>query len=378
VNSAWFRYSPVRQSDGQSSIFPFYSTVLALAAGISLTVGSQQLAAQVASAPAVPDQASKARVPSAARVSSLPKVKNAAGTIVLINGMKGKGATSFTYVDSSGQKVDLVDLIRGDTSRLLYDVALSQYDVHYLEIDTAAQATIAQLTEDAEAALTKSGVLKGTGPINLVGHSAGGLVAMGLNRRLRDVYGDRMSGVIMMGTPLGGVWRSGKLRSVVEQKAGEYMFGKVWNSFKDLDQNDWLQEQLRDLSKTATGPVSQVFVGCAYEEHVTYFKVTLGFSRGLHVVPRDRVVLGQGRVQVCEGIEGIAQDHYNIAKPRSRSSEMFVTLRAWIAKSHERWTVLQPRDLQTPVQRLGGHQTTQGRSQPVAKSAPAAPSAPKR
>jgi hypothetical protein len=290
-------------------------------------------AAQIALAPTPANQAAKAVTkPSAATVTSLPKVADAIGDVIFVNGLKGKGRDSFTYVSSTGERIDFAALMRQDTSAAEGLPPLSRYNVHYLELDTNAHPTIEKLTDDAERALEASGIMSCNGPVNLVAHSAGGLVSIGLNRRLRVKYEARMTGLFMIGTPVSGAWRMGGVKGFLSKKAGEYAFGQMWNSLKDLDQNDWLQNHLRDLNEQKASPANRLFIGCAYEDQVTHFTVPrLPVSIHMHVVPVERMA------EACEGPVRLSHDHYNIAKPESAESKVFRTVRSWIGMSYKRW-----------------------------------------
>ena len=246
--------------------------------------------------------------------------------IIFLHGLGGSGGTSFRVAGSSKSWPELMrddaDRVRGARARRDYATATLSFPA-----TCADRLTIPQVAANLIRTLYDDGIWTRHPSIIFIAYSLGGLVLQELlttsqSDRRYGALVDRTAGVIFLATPAGGSDYAGALTTVLELVPGVDRSCPLVKGLQLIDGNALLQKLDADWRKfmrteeRIRGRERRLSSACLYET-----RPVLGV-----------VIVGQNAsTPVCDERFAMNEDHISIAKPESRSSEVYKRVRGLIA-----------------------------------------------
>ncbi len=247
--------------------------------------------------------------------------------IISVHGTRGN-EKSFT---AAGSAVSWFDLMRDDTATFRGERKPADFATATLSWPSGCgdRLSIHQIAAGLATDLRDQAVWLNHPYIVFLAHSAGGLVVQEMLSVDRDAVNgvslvDRTAGVIMLATPTNGSELAVGLVNAMEKYLGAVTDCPLVRDLKSIGTNSYLQTleaQFRRFITRQTnkyGPNGRLQVNCFYETKPTMVGM---------IVPMDR------SATQCDGERlAIAADHFEIAKPASRDSEVYQRVRGRIAE----------------------------------------------
>jgi pimeloyl-ACP methyl ester carboxylesterase len=248
--------------------------------------------------------------------------------IILVPGTSNNNK-SFT---AAGSDASLADLMRDDTASFRGERKLADYATATLSFPAGCsdRLSIHQIATGLATDLRDQAVWMYHPYVIFIGYSLGGLVVQEMLSVERDAINgvslvDRTASVILLATPTNGSELAVSMVNVMEKVLGAMTDCPVVRDLKAIGTNSYLQtldaQWRRFIARQTSkdGPHGRLQVSCFYETKPTVVGV---------IVPMDR------SAAQCDGERlAISADHFEIAKPSSRDSDIYQRLRGRIAET---------------------------------------------
>ena len=246
--------------------------------------------------------------------------------IVLLHGLGGDAVASFK---AKGGDKSWPELMRNDVDRVRGARPLGDYATASLSFPATCsdRFTIPQTAASLVRTLYDDGVWTRHPSIIFIGHSLGGLIIQEMltTSQSDPRYGalvDRTAGAIFLATPVGGSDHAAALATLLEHVPGFDRSCPMVRDLRSIDSNAFLQKLDADWRKfmqteeRLKGRERRLRSVCLYETKSLFGVMIVGQSAS---------------AAVCDERLAMNEDHLSIAKPASRSSEVYMRARGLIA-----------------------------------------------
>ena len=246
--------------------------------------------------------------------------------IVFLHGLGGGAVTSFK---AKGGDMTWPELMRDDIDRVRGARPLRDYATATLSFPATCsdRVTIPQVAASLVRTLYDDGIWMRHPSIIFIGYSLGGLVIQEMLTTSQNDprYGalvDRTAGVIFLATPVGGSDHVDALATLLEHVPGFDRTCPLVKDLRSIDSNALLQKLDSDWRKfiqseeRINGRGRRLHCACLYETKSVFGVMIVGQSAS---------------ATICDDRLAMNEDHLSIAKPVSRSSEVYKRAQGLIA-----------------------------------------------